>query len=154
MRKIIYTTRDEILSYYDEEHQQDEDIQNEINFVINEIKSSILNKIDIKYKKSFKKNKEFKKIMKSNLYGLRSDNIKHYAFTRIKNIFNSHCLRWFFFGIFDHATLKNHISAVIYSTISSYTSLERTKIKLSEKKYFGLRKPIIFCTQKKMHISR
>ena len=42
----------------------------------------------------------------------------------------------FFVGIFDHATLKNHISAVIYSTISSYTSLERTNIKLSEKKIF------------------
>ena len=51
-----------------------------------------------------------------------------------------------FFGIFDYATLKNHISAVIYSSISSYTSLERAKIKLSEKKYFGLRKPIIFRT--------
>ena len=53
-----------------------------------------------------------------------------------------------FFGIFDYGTLKNDISAVIYSTISSYTSLERTKIKLSEKKYFGLRKPIIFRTKK------
>ena len=42
-----------------------------------------------------------------------------------------------FFGIFDYATLKNDISAVIYSSISSYTSLERAKIKLSEKKYFG-----------------
>ena len=41
------------------------------------------------------------------------------------------------FGIFDYATLKNDISAVIYSSISSYTSLERAKIKLSEKKYFG-----------------
>ena len=41
-------------------------------------------------------------------------------------------------SIFDHATLKNYISAVIYSSISSYTSLERAKIKLSEKKYFGL----------------
>ena len=49
----------------------------------------------------------------------------------------------FFFGIFDYATLKNDISAVIYSSISSYTSLERAKIKLSEKKYFRLRKPII-----------
>ena len=48
-------------------------------------------------------------------------------------------------SIFDHATLRNYISAVIYSSISSYTSLERAKIKLSEKKYFGLRKPIIFC---------
>jgi len=51
-------------------------------------------------------------------------------------------------SIFDHATLKNYISAVIYSSISSYTSLERAKIKLSEKKYFGLREPIIFCTKK------
>ena len=35
-------------------------------------------------------------------------------------------------SIFDHATLKNYISAVIYSSISSYTSLERAKkIKLS-----------------------
>ena len=34
--------------------------------------------------------------------------------------------------IFDHATLKNYISAVIYSSISSYTSLERAKIKLLE----------------------
>ena len=54
-----------------------------------------------------------------------------------------------FFGIFDYATLKHHISAVIYSTLSSYTSLERTKIKLSEKKYFGLRKLIIFRTKEK-----
>ena len=38
-----------------------------------------------------------------------------------------------FLGIFDYATLKNDISAVIYSSISSYTSLERAKIKLSEK---------------------
>ena len=37
LRKIIYTTRDEILSDYVEEHQQDEDIQNEINIIINEI---------------------------------------------------------------------------------------------------------------------
>ena len=51
-------------------------------------------------------------------------------------------------SIFDHATLKNYISAVIYSSISSYTSLERAKIKLSEKKYFGLRETIIFCTKK------
>ena len=51
-------------------------------------------------------------------------------------------------NIFDHATLKNYISAVIYSSISSYTSLERAKIKLSEKKYFGLRETIIFCTKK------
>ena len=39
-------------------------------------------------------------------------------------------------SIFDHATLKNYISAVIYSSISSYTSLERVKIKLLEKKIF------------------
>ena len=51
-------------------------------------------------------------------------------------------------SIFDRATLKNYISAVIYSSISSYTSLERAKIKLSEKKYFGLRETIIFCTKK------
>ena len=49
---------------------------------------------------------------------------------------------------YDHATLKNYISAVIYSSISSYTSLGRAKIKLSEKKYFGLRETIIFCTKK------
>ena len=70
----------------------------------------------------------------------------HYKF------FTSNCLHSLsslkFFGIFDYGTLKNDISAVIYSTISSYTSLERTKIKLSEKKYFGLRKPIIFRTKK------
>ena len=53
-------------------------------------------------------------------------------------------------SIFDYATLKHDISAVIYSSISSYTSLERAKIKLSEKKYFGLRKPIIFRTKKKL----
>ena len=39
-------------------------------------------------------------------------------------------------SIFDHATLKNYISAVIYSSISSYTSLERVTIKLLEKKIF------------------
>ena len=60
----------------------------------------------------------------------------------------------FFISIFDHASLKNYISAVIYSSIYSYTSLERAKTKLSGKKYFGLRKPIIF-HQKKLtrHIS-
>ena len=42
----------------------------------------------------------------------------------------------YFLSIFDHATLKNYISANIYSSISSYTSLERAKIKLSEKKIF------------------
>jgi len=36
---------------------------------------------------------------------------------------------------------------VFCKSISSYTSLERAKIKLSEKKYFGLREPIIFCTK-------
>ena len=49
-----------------------------------------------------------------------------------------------YFNVFCHVTLKNHISGVIYSTISSYTSLEREKNTLSKKKYFGHRKPIIF----------
>ena len=39
-------------------------------------------------------------------------------------------------SIFDHATLKNYNSAIIYSFISSHTSLERAKIKLLEKKIF------------------
>ena len=39
-------------------------------------------------------------------------------------------------SIFDHATLKNYNSAIIYSSKSSYTSLERAKIKLWEKKIF------------------
>ena len=45
---------------------------------------------------------------------------------------------------FCHVTLNNHISCVIYSTITSYTSLERENNTLSKKKYFGRRKPIIF----------
>ena len=49
-----------------------------------------------------------------------------------------------YFNVFCHVTLKNHISGVIYSSISSYTSLEREKNTLSKKKYFGHRKPIIF----------
>ena len=52
-------------------------------------------------------------------------------------------------SIFDHATLKNYNSANIYSFISSYTSLERAKIKLSEKKIFRSQGTIIiFCTKK------
>ena len=39
-------------------------------------------------------------------------------------------------SIFDHATLKNYNSAIIYSSIPSHTSLERAKIKLLEKKIF------------------
>ena len=58
-----------------------------------------------------------------------------------------------YFNVFCHVTLKNHISGVIYSSISSYTSLEREKNTLSKKKYFGRRKPIIFCHKKiKKHI--
>ena len=58
-----------------------------------------------------------------------------------------------YFNVFCHVTLKNHISGVIYSSISSYTSLEREKNTLSKKKYFGRRKPIIFRHQKiKKHI--
>ena len=49
-----------------------------------------------------------------------------------------------YFNVFCHVTLKNHISGVIYSSISSYTLLEREKNTLSKKKYFGHRKPIIF----------
>jgi len=49
-----------------------------------------------------------------------------------------------YFNVFCHVTLKNHISGLIYSSISSYTSLEREKNTLSKKKYFGRRKPIIF----------
>ena len=49
-----------------------------------------------------------------------------------------------YFNVFCHVTLKNHISGVMYSSISSYTSLEREKNTLSKKKYFGHRKPIIF----------
>ena len=78
MRKIIYTTRDKILSNYVEEHQQDEDIQNEINIIINDIRSKILNKKDIKYKKSFKKNKGFKKITKNKFYVLSSYTLDHF----------------------------------------------------------------------------
>ena len=48
------------------------------------------------------------------------------------------------FNVFCHVTSKNHISGVIYSSISSYTSLERKKNTLSKKKYFGRRKPIIY----------
>ena len=36
-------------------------------------------------------------------------------------------------SIFDLATLKNYISAVIYSSISSYTSLERAKLNFQKK---------------------
>ena len=58
-----------------------------------------------------------------------------------------------YFNVFCHVTLKNHISGVIYSSISSYTSLEREKNTLSKKKYFGRRKPIIFRHKKiKKHI--
>ena len=39
-----------------------------------------------------------------------------------------------YFNVFCHVTLKNHISGVIYSSISSYTSLEREKNTLSKKK--------------------
>ena len=78
LRKIIYTTRDKILSNYVEEHQQDEDIQNEINIIINDIRSKILNKKDIKYKKSFKKNKGFKKITKNKFYVLSSYTLDHF----------------------------------------------------------------------------
>ena len=53
-----------------------------------------------------------------------------YTLITINSLSSRHIL-----SIFDHATLKNYISAVIYSSISSYTSLERAKIKLSEKKY-------------------
>ena len=49
----------------------------------------------------------------------------------------------FIWSIFDHATSKYYISAVIYSAIQSYTLLKRAKIQLSEKNYLGLRKPII-----------
>ena len=49
-----------------------------------------------------------------------------------------------YFNVFCHLTLKNHISGVIYSSISSYTSLEREKNTLSKKIYFGGRKSIIF----------
>ena len=58
-----------------------------------------------------------------------------------------------YFNVFCHVTLKNHISGVIYSSISSYTSLEREKNTLLKKKYFGRRKPIIFRHKKfKKHI--
>ena len=38
-----------------------------------------------------------------------------------------------YFNVFCHVTLKNHIPGVIYSSISSYTSLEREKNTLSKK---------------------
>ena len=41
-----------------------------------------------------------------------------------------------YFKVFCHVSLKNHISGVIYSSISSYTSLEREKNTLSKKKIF------------------
>ena len=48
----------------------------------------------------------------------------------------------FILSICDHATSKYYISAVIYNAIQSYTLLERVKIKILEKNYLGLRKPI------------
>ena len=39
----------------------------------------------------------------------------------------------FILSIFEHAILKNYISAVIYSSKYGYTSLERAKIKLQKK---------------------
>ena len=50
--------------------------------------------------------------------------------------------------------LEGSARSQAWKKIKSYTSLERTKIKFSEKKYFGLQKPIIF-RQKKLtrHIS-
>ena len=40
--------------------------------------------------------------------------------------------------------LEGSARSQAWKKIKSYTSLERTKIKFSEKKYFGLQKPIIF----------
>ena len=39
-------------------------------------------------------------------------------------------------SIFDHATLKNYNSAIIYSSISSYISLERAKLNFQKKNIF------------------
>ena len=39
-----------------------------------------------------------------------------------------------YFNVFCHVTLKNHISGVIYSSICSYTSLERENNTLSKTK--------------------
>ena len=66
-----------------------------------------------------------------------------YLFNVLEKMFNSLSAANYF-NVFCHVTLKNHISGVIYSSISSYTSLEREKNTLSKKKYFGHRKPIIF----------
>ena len=46
-----------------------------------------------------------------------------------------------YFDVFCHVTLKNHISGVIYSSISSYTSLEREKNTLLKKNILVVGKP-------------
>ena len=52
-------------------------------------------------------------------------------------------------SIFGNATLKIIFVLLFPVPYKGYTSLKRSKIKLSENKYFGLRKPIVLRKKKK-----